>query len=79
MHWLVQTPIAVDQLLNALLMGYADETLSSRAYRADQRGKIFGRLFRPLIDMLFFWQTEHCHQAYLQEVGRRQYPKHFRD
>lgn len=79
MHWLVQTLIAVDQLLNALLMGHADETLSSRAYRADQRGRVFGRLFRPLIDTLFFWQPRHCQQAYMAEVSRRQFPQHFRD
>lgn len=79
MHWLTQTLIAIDQLLNALLAGFADETLSSRAYRADQRGKILGRFFRPLIDALFFWQVHHCRQSYLSEVSRRQYPKHFRD
>ena len=78
MNFVIQTLVALDQLLNALLLGYADETLSSRAYRADRDGKVFGRLFRPLIDTLFFWQTRHCYQAYLEEVNRRQYPKHFK-
>ena len=78
MNFVIQTLIALDQLLNALLFGYADETLSSRAYRADRDSKVFGRLFRPLIDTLFFWQDNHCHRAYLEEVNRRQYPKHFR-
>lgn len=70
--------IAVDQLANALLAGAADETLSSRAYRADRDGKVFGKVFRPLIDTLFFWQTRHCYQAYTEEVQRRQLFKNFR-
>lgn len=78
MNYFVQLLVALDQLLNALLLGYADETLSSRAYRADRDGKVFGLFFRPLIDTVFFFQKNHCHQAYLEEVHRRQYPKHFR-
>lgn len=77
MTWLLNLGIALDQLLNALLLGAPDETLSSRAYRADRDNKVFGRLFRPLIDVLFFWQDQHCHSAYMSEVHRRQYPKHF--
>ena len=74
----MQVLIALDQLLNALLWGFADETLSSRAYRADRDGKVFGRIFRPFIDTLFFWQPRHCFQSYLAEVQRRQYSKNFR-
>ena len=74
----MQVLIALDQLLNALLFGYADETLSSRAYRADRDGKVFGRIFRPFIDTLFFWQPRHCFQSYLAEVQRRQYSRNFR-
>lgn len=70
--------IAFDQLLNALLAGAPDETLSSRAYRADRDGKVFGRIFRPFIDTLFFWQPRHCFQSYLAEVQRRQYSRNFR-
>lgn len=70
--------IALDQLLNTLLAGAPDETLSSRAYRADRDGKVFGRIFRPAIDTLFFWQRRHCFQGYLAEVQRRQYSKNFR-
>lgn len=70
--------IAFDQLLNALLLGSPDETLSSRAYRADRDGKVFGRIFRPVIDTLFFWQQRHCYDAYLAEVQRRQLSKNFR-
>lgn len=78
MRLIVQTMVAIDQLLNALLFGYADETLSSRVYRGERDGKFFGRVFRPVIDTLFFWQTRHCQLAYLAEVYRRQYPTDFR-
>lgn len=77
MTWLLNLGIALDQLLNAILLGAPDETLSSRAYRADRANKVFGRIFRPLIDTLFFWQDKHCHSAYMAEVHRRQYPRHF--
>ncbi len=78
MAYLTSIFIAVDQLLNALLLGAPDESLSSRAYRADRDGKAFGRFFRPLIDTIFFWQQRHCYQAYLAEVHRRQYSQNFR-
>lgn len=87
-HWFVQLFIAVDQLLNVLctpLQGsaWADETLSSRAYRAHRDGKFFGFMMYP-IDLLFFWQTirpdaiGHCHQAYLQERERTGLPPEMR-
>lgn len=70
--------IALDQLANALLLGAPDETLSSRAHRAWRDGKWFGVVFRPAINLLFFWQADHCADAYLAEVQRRQFPPHFR-
>jgi hypothetical protein len=35
---------------------YADETLSAHAYRADERGRLFGRVMRPAID--WAWQLQ---------------------
>jgi len=78
MQYLLNTAVAIDQLLNALLAGSCDETLSSRAYRADRDGKVFGRFFRPVIDTIFCWQDRHCYQSYLAEVHRRQLSKNFR-
>lgn len=77
-RYLIQILVAVDQLANAILWGAPDETLSSRAYRADRDGKILGRVLRPLIDLMFFFDPDHCRQAYLAEVHRRQYSKAFR-
>ncbi len=84
-EWGVQVFLALDQLANALpppidgTVGYADETLSARCYRAHRDGKIMGKLFMPLIDLLFFWQGPgHCKNAYIKEFDRQNYPSEYR-
>lgn len=77
--WFLQLLIAIDQLLNVLVTpfsggAWADETLSSRAYRMDRDGKPWGRVTRPLIDTLFFFQDHHCEKAYLHELLRGDSP-----
>jgi hypothetical protein len=69
--------IAIDQLINAILLGSPDETLSSRAYRAELNSKIFGKILRPVIDVIFFFDKEHCKYSYLAEIQKRQLPAHF--
>ena len=69
--WLNQNLIAFDQLINALIGGWADETLSSVAYRMELQGARAAPL-RKLIDFIFFWQPEHCRQAYESERTRSQ-------
>lgn len=88
-HVLLQVFIAVDQLGNVLLSlflppawpgAWADESLSSRAYRADRDRKIAGRIARPIIDLLFIWQRQppgirgHCHGAFVKESARYNSP-----
>ena len=78
-RWLHQLFIAADQLVNVLVTpfhrgAFADETLSSRCYRAHQAGKLWGRLLMPPIDALFFWQERHCERAYIAERERLQSP-----
>lgn len=68
--------IGIDQLLNALLAGWPDETLSSRAYRWDVDG--VRKWPRRVIDRLFFWEKQHCYQSYLSEREGRQLPPEFR-
>ena len=84
-EWGVQIFLALDQLANVLpppidgTVGYADETLSARCYRAHRDGKIMGKLFMPLIDLLFFWQgPDHCKNAYIKEFERKNYPDEYR-
>lgn len=52
-------------LLNTILAGPPDETLSSRGYRAEQKERLFGKFFRPIIEGIFFWQKDHCYKSYL--------------
>ena len=73
MH-LLQILVAIDQLLNAIVGGYADETLSARAYRMRAKGQPYWGWAANAIDELFFWQEGHCELAYLAEVKRRQFP-----
>lgn len=71
-----QVLVALDQLANTFLGGYADETLSSRAYRRRLRGK-GGCAW--VIDHIFFWQDEHCKASYESELERAQLPVEFRE
>lgn len=68
---LKQVAIAIDQLLNTLLGGMSDETLSARAHRT-------GSAWEPVIDALFFWQADHCQDAYVSEKERKQLPQEYR-
>lgn len=68
--------IAVDQLVNAVFMGWPDETLSSRAWRWEQDG--VRSWPRKLIDTLFFTEKAHCYQSYVSEREGRQLPPELR-
>ena len=70
-----QVLVALDQVVNTLIGGWADETLSSRAHRRALRGKT-GVAW--VIDHIFFWQDEHCKTAYESELERTQLPVELR-
>ena len=74
---LEQMAIAFDQLINTLFGGWADETISSRAHRMQGKSRKFAKL-RKLIDGLFFWQEEHCLNAFRSETERRHLPPEMR-
>ena len=68
--------IALDQLVYVVItlgVGMPDETMSAAAYRMEKVGKFFG-FMRPIIDALLWFDPDHCHQAYLSEVGKKQLP-----
>lgn len=74
--WWKQVMVALDQLANAIAAGWADETISARAYR--QRSKPHWRRAMQVIDAAFFWQANHCRAAYLGEIKRSQQPPAYR-
>jgi hypothetical protein len=78
-EWCHQNTVATSQLLNALTFGAADETLSSRAFRSEVKGKWFGRISRPTIDALLFFDKDHCLNSFINEVKRRHLPKDFQE
>lgn len=65
--------VAIDQLAYVLLtLGYGnpDETMSSAAWRMEQKGRFFG-FFRPVIDWLFSpLEKDHCRKAWEAEQAR---------
>lgn len=75
--YLHQVAIAVDQLVNALVGGWADETLSARAWRLRHR-PAWARI-RRVIDALFFWESAHCASAWAYEAHRGHLPPAYRD
>ena len=84
MTWGKAVLIGIDQLVNALLGGWPDETLSSRAFRWNRDGlRSWPCRF---IDRLFFWDVaknggrivRHCELSYISEKGRFQLGPEFR-
>ncbi|OOS01849.1 hypothetical protein B0186_02025 [Canicola haemoglobinophilus] len=78
-YWLYHVLVAIDQLLNAITGGAADETFSSRCYRGAvlaKQPKKRWRFWFHLVNGLFF-DKKHCETAYESEVKRRQYPPEF--
>lgn len=73
---LIQIALGFDQLFNTLFGGFADETISARAWRLSHSSRRW-LYFRRFIDTLFFFQTDHCYRAYLAEVNRMQLPRSY--
>ena len=78
MAYIKNVLIALDQLANALIGGWPDESLSSRAWREYCSGQ---RLWpKRLIDVLLLWfDKNHCEESYKSEILRRQLPPSMRE
>lgn len=68
-----QVLIACDQFANAVFGGWADETISSRMYRENRK------IMMSFIDLMFFWQPNHCYQSYLSEFNKSHFPPSMRN
>jgi hypothetical protein len=63
--------IAIDQLVYVLITlgnGNPDETMSAAAWRLEQAGKQQGKILRPVIDWLFWFDPQHCFNSYQSEL-----------
>ena len=72
----MQFLIALDQLVNTLLDGWADETLSARCFRHRNKTKRWFICYKTL-NAVFFWQADHCLESYDSELKRKQLPKEY--
>ncbi len=69
--------IAFDQLINTLLGGYPDETISANCYR--KKDDFWGWwLAYRFVNLLFFWQEDHCKIAYESEEYNLHLPREYR-
>jgi hypothetical protein len=79
MEYIYQVFIGVDQLVNTLLGGSADETMSSRCYRLNHIRAYY--TLETCVNALFyvFQGPDHCEHAYEKEILGRQLPTKFYD
>lgn len=77
-RWLKQVLVALDQALNALLGGWADETLSSRCWRL--RHLPGWGTARRVLDLVagLLGDKDHCKASYDSEWLRLQCPPELR-
>lgn len=77
-HHVKQILIALDQLINALLGGWADCTLSARCYINSEK-YWYAKLGVKILDLIFKpWDKEHCKESYESEINRTQLPEDMR-
>lgn len=74
MTYLNHIGIALTQMLNTLTGGWPDESTSSRLWRLEMQGNERAGFLRCVVDLLFFWQHDHCRLAYEAERARYQLP-----
>jgi len=69
--------VSVNRLVFCIVtLGQAspDQTMSAAAYAVEQKGLWAGRVFRPLIDILFWFDSQHCYNQWLYE---KQHYRHY--
>lgn len=79
---LINFLITVDQLIfSVITLGSSapDETMSAAAWRLEQSNKLVGKLFRPLIDGLLFFDPEHCKTSFESEKYKKHLPEIYRE
>lgn len=73
--------IAIDQLVNALLGGYPDETISARLWRNKNRHPFIDTL-SLLTDLVFEFltgETQHCKNAHEWELKNGDLPSSYKN
>lgn len=68
--YLINLATAISQLVNAMVGGHPDETLSARAWRGHIEGNAFWSMLRLSLNSVFFWQVDHCRSSFLADCKR---------
>lgn len=70
-NYLIRVGDCLSQLLNVMVFlgDNPNESLSSRAHRLN-KVDTFWTVMRWIINTIFFWQGDHCLQAYLADRER---------
>lgn len=66
--WTLNVLIGVDQVVNAVICGDPDETISSRAGKL-RKNKVWS-FPAKVINTLFFWQKNHSMEAIEEDEGK---------
>lgn len=72
MFWAKQTLLAIDQLFNAIFLGWADESFSARCWRCRNIQPF--KTMRFVVDCLFFFDKNHCKSSFQSERLRLHSP-----
>ena len=75
--YLLRVLIAVDQLVNTLFGGMPDETISAKLWRLRDRYPY--KVFRIIVDKLFWFDKDHCRISYESEFKKTQLPSNYRE
>lgn len=67
--YFVRVLIIIDCVINWILAGSINETLSARAYRMQVKKQPYTGWLAGFIDSIFFWQQVHCKTSHEKEVA----------
>ncbi len=76
-EYFINILIAIDQLCFTIMGGYPDETLSSALWRYKDKN-IGWKICYYFVNLLFFWQDNHCKASYDSEQNRHHLPWEYR-
>jgi hypothetical protein len=77
-QYILNIIIAISQLINAILAGNENEMLSARSYRESLKGKVLWKAVEKAINLVFWFDFNHCYKAWLHEKNSEQLPDDYR-
>lgn len=72
-----QIIVALDQFLNTVTGGWADETFSARCWRLRNKSRGWA-IARRVVDGVLFFDKDHCKESYESERSGRHLPPELR-